>query len=163
MITRGQAGGYAAAQTLSDTILHFLTSNYGGQQYQLWVYIYFNKRGLLDAFGRAGNPTAKTKFEDFYMGFNEAAERFLMVDVGSGKEAADAKLKGRSFHPLHLQLQPVKYRDVQRISKLTSVYLKPTRSYLVVGLSPRSPNLTRNTRALFQDATTMAMLPVYAL
>ena len=29
------------------------------------------------------------------MGFNQAAERFMMVDVGSEKEAADAKIKGR--------------------------------------------------------------------
>lgn len=30
------------------------------------------------------------------MGFNQAAERFIIVDVGSGKEAADAKIKGKT-------------------------------------------------------------------
>ncbi|KAF8239047.1 hypothetical protein L208DRAFT_1429576 [Tricholoma matsutake] len=93
LISRGQAGGHTAAQMLSDTILQFLTSNYGGHQYQLWVYLFFNKRGLMDTFGRVGSWLTKTKFEDFCMGFNEAAERFLMVDVGSRKEAADAKIK----------------------------------------------------------------------
>jgi hypothetical protein len=34
------------------------------------------------------------------MGFNQAAERFMIVDVGSGKEAADAKIKGK--HPAAL-------------------------------------------------------------
>ena len=36
------------------------------------------------------------------MGFNQAAERFLVVDVGSAKEAADAKIKskGYSFIPI---------------------------------------------------------------
>lgn len=96
LIARGQAGGHAAAQMLSDSILQYLTSNYGAHQYQLWVYIFFNKRGLIEAFGRFGNVKPKAKFEEFYMGFNQAAENFLMVDVGSVKEAADAKIKGRS-------------------------------------------------------------------
>ena len=47
----------------------------------------------MDAIGRAGFWAAKQKFEDFAFGFNQAAERFVMVDVGSGKEAADAKIK----------------------------------------------------------------------
>jgi hypothetical protein len=50
----------------------------------------------MEAFGRFGNTMTKAKFEDFYIGFNQAAEKFLMVDVGSGKEAADAKIKGRN-------------------------------------------------------------------
>jgi len=35
---------------------------------------------------------AKRGFEDFCLGFNQT-ERFMMVDVGHGKEAADAKVK----------------------------------------------------------------------
>lgn len=53
-----------------------------------------NKRGLADTLGRAGFSAAKARFDDFMMGFNLAAERFIMVDVGSAKEAADAKIKG---------------------------------------------------------------------
>lgn len=87
---------------LSDSILQHLTSNYGAHQYQLWVYVFFNKRGLMEALGRFGNMMAKAKFEDFYMGFNQAAEKFLMVDVGSGKEAADAKIKGKGYPLLRL-------------------------------------------------------------
>jgi hypothetical protein len=98
LIVQGSAGGHAAAKMLSDSILQFLKVNYGGYQYQLWVYIFVNKRGLMDASGRAGNYMVKTRFEDFWMGFNQAAERFIMVDVGSGKEAADAKIKGRHLH-----------------------------------------------------------------
>jgi len=48
----------------------------------------------MDTLGRSGHPVAKAKFDDFIIGFNQAAERFLMVDVGSAKEAADAKIKG---------------------------------------------------------------------
>ena len=57
-----------------------------------------NKRGLMDTFGRVGLLSAKTKFEEFTLGFNQAAERFMMVDVGGAKEAADAKIKGER-HP----------------------------------------------------------------
>lgn len=102
LIARGQAGGHAAAQMLSDSILQYLTSNYGAHQYQLWVYIFFNKRGLIEAFGRFGNVKPKAKFEEFYMGFNQAAEKFLMVDVGSVKEAADAKIKAHLENDIRL-------------------------------------------------------------
>ena len=30
------------------------------------------------------------------IGFNQATERFMMVDVGGAKEAADAKIKGEN-------------------------------------------------------------------
>ncbi|PBK69703.1 hypothetical protein ARMSODRAFT_1018456 [Armillaria solidipes] len=93
LIAQGLAGGHVAAQKLSDSILQHLGANYGANQYQLWVYIFYNKRGLVETFGRLGLTTLKIKFDDFAMGFNQAAERFLMVDVGNGKEAADAKIK----------------------------------------------------------------------
>ncbi|KAF8076247.1 hypothetical protein FPV67DRAFT_405557 [Lyophyllum atratum] len=95
LIAQGRAGGHTAAQKLSDSILQHMSSTYGANQYQLWVYVFLNKRGLVDTFGRVGNMMAKQKFEDFMMGFNQAAERFLMVDVGDAKEAADAKIKAR--------------------------------------------------------------------
>ncbi|GLB33667.1 putative zinc finger protein [Lyophyllum shimeji] len=93
LIAQGKTGGHTAAQKLSDSILQHLSSTYGANQYQLWVYVFLNKRGLVDTFGRVGNNMAKQKFEDFMTGFNQAAERFLMVDVGDAKEAADAKIK----------------------------------------------------------------------
>lgn len=45
----------------------------------------------------------KQKFEDFVIGFNQAAERFLMVDVGTAKEAADAKIKGS--YAVHVSIE----------------------------------------------------------
>ena len=94
IISQGQPGGHVAAQKLSDAIIQQLTSTIGTNHYQLWVYIFLNKRGLMDTFGRVGLLSAKTKFEEFTLGFNQAAERFIMVDVGGAKEAADAKIKG---------------------------------------------------------------------
>jgi len=48
----------------------------------------------VDTFGRFKFVSAKANFNEFAMGFNQAAESFLMVDVGNLKEAADAKIKG---------------------------------------------------------------------
>jgi hypothetical protein len=94
LIEEGQYGGHRAAKTLSLDIGQYLSSKYAMDQFQLWVYVFFNKRGLLETFSKAGLGTLKARFDDFMVGFNQAAERFLMVDVGSGKEAADAKIKG---------------------------------------------------------------------
>ncbi|KAG5340991.1 hypothetical protein C0989_012365 [Termitomyces sp. Mn162] len=102
LISQGRVGGHAAAQKLSDYILQHLSLNFGANQYQLWVYVFLNKRGLVDTFGRVGNITVKSRFDDFVMGFNQAAERFLMVDVGDAKEAADAKIKARLEDELRL-------------------------------------------------------------
>lgn len=95
LVAQGQQGGYTAAQKLSESIIQRLISTAGDNQYQLWVYVFLNKRGLAEAFGRAGHLAAKGKFEDFIAGFNQAAGRFIMVDAGSVKEAADAKIKGK--------------------------------------------------------------------
>ncbi|KAJ7904396.1 hypothetical protein B0H14DRAFT_2662655 [Mycena olivaceomarginata] len=90
LISQGQQGGRLAARTLSDSIMQFLSANYGARPYQLW-------RGLTDTFNRVGLGSLCKTFEDFVVGFNQATERFVMVDVGSMKEAADVKLK------VHLQ------------------------------------------------------------
>lgn len=76
---------------LTENVRHFLASD---SKFHLWVYLFYNKRGLLDTFARVGHSSARLKFDDFIIGFNQAAERFLVVDVGGSKEAADAKIKG---------------------------------------------------------------------
>ncbi|KAJ6516037.1 hypothetical protein C8R45DRAFT_228768 [Mycena sanguinolenta] len=98
LISQGQQGGHHAARTLSDAIIKYLSANYGNKPYQLWVYLFYNKRGLTDTFNRVvGLGSLSKTLEEFHVGFNQATERFAMVDVGSLKEAADAKLK------VHLQ------------------------------------------------------------
>ncbi|KAJ7781390.1 hypothetical protein B0H16DRAFT_1710599 [Mycena metata] len=93
LITQGQQGGHLAARSLSDGILNFLSTNYGTKPDELWVYLFYNKRGLTDTFNRVGLCSLNKTFEDFVVGFNQAAERFIMVDAGTTKEAADVKLK----------------------------------------------------------------------
>ncbi|KAJ7742450.1 hypothetical protein DFH07DRAFT_41439 [Mycena maculata] len=93
IIAQGQHGGHLAACSLSDSITQFLSTNYGAAPYQLWVYLFYNKRGLTDTFNRVGLGSLNKAYEDFVVGFNQATERFTMVDVGSMKEAADTKLR----------------------------------------------------------------------
>ena len=48
----------------------------------------------------------KSNLENFVHGFNQAAERFVMVDIGYGKEMADAKIKGMTNHTVEHISQP---------------------------------------------------------
>ncbi|CCM01962.1 uncharacterized protein FIBRA_04035 [Fibroporia radiculosa] len=59
---------------------------------QLWLTIYCNKAGLLETL-TYNNVCSVEQFEDFVIGFNQASPLFSIVDVGIGKEAADAKVK----------------------------------------------------------------------
>jgi len=90
LIEAGRQGGHHAALTLTDSITQYLHANVGANQYQIWVYVFFNKGGLYSILPF----DVRNKLEDFIVGFNQASERFMMVDVGAGKEAADAKVKG---------------------------------------------------------------------
>lgn len=94
LTSQGRVGGLAAAQKLNQSIVDHFSETYGPNPYQLRVYVFFNKRGLMETYGRMGMGLEKYYLEDFVMGFNQAADRFLMVDVGNAKEAADAKIKG---------------------------------------------------------------------
>lgn len=103
--------------------MNFLTSTTSGTGTQtgyhhLWVYVFLSKKGLAEAFRKAGvvgvletgmgagtiwgcgkgkSMTATTNMlEDFMIGFNQAAEKFVAIDVGGAKEAADAKIKGEA-------------------------------------------------------------------
>jgi hypothetical protein len=94
LIAQGQEGGHKAASLLSEGIMKRLPNR---NSHQLWVYVFLNKRGLSDTFYRVAEQQARLKLDDFMIGFNQSTERFIMVDVGGAKEAADAKIKGL-FH-----------------------------------------------------------------
>ena len=97
LIKRGKTGGQEAAQILSENIQKYVTSKYGANAYQISIHLFLNKQGLMDALGRNVTSVVRSKFEDFLMGFNQASERFLVVDVGNAKEAADAKIKSKGY------------------------------------------------------------------
>lgn len=62
---------------------------------EIWLTIYCNKKGLTETL-IANEVCTAEQFEQFVMGFNQAAPLFSFVDAGVGKEAADSKIKGVS-------------------------------------------------------------------
>lgn len=71
------------------------------------IYVFLHKRGLIDALERAGHGAEKLSFDEFVAGFNQAGKRFIMVDVGARKEAADSKIRGTlSLILVHVPLEP---------------------------------------------------------
>lgn len=129
LITQGQEGGLEAARLLTVRVRHFLASDHGHEKFHLWVYLFYNKRGLLETFARVGLAAAKQKFDDFIIGFNQAADRFLILDVGGSKEAADAKIKGLSDVIPFLHLSCV---SPQFISKIIFAFPRPIKLFLEV-------------------------------
>ncbi|KAI0080636.1 hypothetical protein K474DRAFT_149240 [Panus rudis PR-1116 ss-1] len=88
-IARGQSGGRTVAAKLTEAIRQYLPTD----QFQLHVLFFLNKHGFLETLRKLSKEEARSNFNNFAQGFNQAAERFLMVDVGYGKEAVDAKLR----------------------------------------------------------------------
>lgn len=69
-------------------------------QFQLHVYVFHNRRGLMATLKRCGYAEAAVMFDDFVVGFNQAAERFAMIDAGELKEGSDHKMRGKSDVPV---------------------------------------------------------------
>jgi len=90
LMAMGKEGGHVAALKLTESINRYLAPN----QFQLHVYVFHNKRGLSNTLKRSGQHEASSKFEDFIVGFNQAAERFAIIDAGELKEGSDHKIRG---------------------------------------------------------------------
>lgn len=70
---------------------------------KVWVTVYLNKIGLMNTL--VSNGICNTEaFNAFLQAFNNASPWFAVVDVGSGKEAADAKIHGMGGLPCNLLL-----------------------------------------------------------
>ena len=72
--------------------------------FDLSIYVFLNKYGLLKTLLANGmlQSIERFKIDEFLTGFNQAGNRYLMVDVGAGKEVADSKLKGKAASCGHL-------------------------------------------------------------
>ena len=95
LITMGTSGGRRAAMLLTQGLTEHLASldSAAAGRGEIWLTIYCNKKGLMETLTTNQICTAE-QFEQFIMGFNQAAPLFSFVDAGIGKEAADSKIKG---------------------------------------------------------------------
>ncbi|KZV99633.1 hypothetical protein EXIGLDRAFT_724636 [Exidia glandulosa HHB12029] len=91
-LVSGQYGGRQAAQTLHRNLLESIDAEPARTHAVVCATVFCNRRGLRDTLLRAGICSAQ-QFSDFWVGFTQAVNMFQMVDVGPGKEAADAKLR----------------------------------------------------------------------
>lgn len=97
-LAQGQVGGLNAAQILVEHIREYLLKedSLSSSSYELFIYCFLHKKGLVETLAKAGYADASEHFDEFVAGFNQAGHRFLMVDVGYGKENADSKLRGKN-------------------------------------------------------------------
>jgi hypothetical protein len=87
---------------------------------QLWITVYMNKRGLAETLA-ATNHCTLDEFDEFVIGFNQSSPLYSIVDVGNGKEAADAKIKGQlSALQLLMTSHPRTCRDLPCIYTIPS-------------------------------------------
>ncbi|KAK7696426.1 hypothetical protein QCA50_001083 [Cerrena zonata] len=95
LLNRGNEGGQQAAQTLAERIRTHLREQDSIYEapFELFIYSFLNKKGLADSLTKARYISHRPLMDEFLVGFNQAGDRFLMVDVGSGKENADAKIR----------------------------------------------------------------------
>lgn len=95
LIAEGKQGGHEAASRLAKGIKNHL----GPQQFKLRVYVFHNRRGLAATLKRHGYSEAAAMFDEFVVGFNQAAERFAIIDAGELKEGSDNKIRGVPIFP----------------------------------------------------------------
>ncbi|KAF9515833.1 hypothetical protein BS47DRAFT_1327804 [Hydnum rufescens UP504] len=86
-LSLGKEGGRRAAARLTQELVTSM-----GRSAQLYTVVYFNRWGLADCL-EANDICSFRELDGYVLGFNQSSPLFSMVDVGSGKEAADSKLR----------------------------------------------------------------------
>jgi len=89
LIAKGNQGGKDAACRLTQGIKTHLEPH----EFKLHVYVFLNRHGLKETLERHGHKKAAKMFNSFILGFNQAIDRFAMIDVGHLKEASDHKIR----------------------------------------------------------------------
>ncbi|KAI0076650.1 hypothetical protein K474DRAFT_1210904 [Panus rudis PR-1116 ss-1] len=92
-LSRGHAGGQAAAQFLLSNICDYLAKCESFVPEGVSVFCFVSKNLVTDLLSGAGLATEKLMFEQFMQGFNQASPGLLMVDVGVGQETPESKIK----------------------------------------------------------------------
>lgn len=90
---------------------------------RVWLTVYCNKQGLSDTL-IANDVCTSEQFEAFFLGFNQAAPLFSIIDVGTGKEAADTKIKGQYHNSTSLAVEAFTAAIHQSISVCSLAFHK---------------------------------------
>lgn len=90
----GSAGGAKAASLLHTYIKKHVESLYPGSDLPIMVNMYTSLGGIAGKLTQLGVLRSPAAINDFVRGFNTSQDLFHIVDVGSGKERADHKIRG---------------------------------------------------------------------
>ncbi|KAG8897231.1 hypothetical protein FRB99_008350, partial [Tulasnella sp. 403] len=98
LLIKGKTGGHDAAAALRELIKEQVDqgsqNNRRISSPEIICTVYINGQGLSKTLSADINDVCTPQnFTDFIYGFNESTPLFTAVDVGSGKEAVDAKLR----------------------------------------------------------------------
>lgn len=95
LLRQGHEGGRRAAQQITKVVAEYLTSEniHILGHLSFWISIYYNRLNLISTLERHKLCTPE-QFEAFVMGFSQTSPRFLLVDVGYGKDATFSKIAG---------------------------------------------------------------------
>lgn len=107
LLTMGVEGGREAASRLRQHIAgHF------GSNTDILVHIFFNREGLGSTIKKYLGIAGPT-FNAFINGFNTASPLMSMLDVGVGKESADAKIRGACIFLVNFPVDPHYYYSAE--------------------------------------------------
>lgn len=85
----GRGGGQKAATALKAKLVAATSPDE-----QILIFVYLNRLGMTEHLLANNLLKRAHDFDDFIRGFNQASPLFHIIDVGHGKEAADAKIRG---------------------------------------------------------------------
>lgn len=95
-LKRGLLGGQEAADEFMSKIKEYVGSLESIERpHEIVVKAYANLSGLAQACVRDGRLGNLTDLTQFWVGFSRRYPQVDVVDVGSGKEEADNKIRGR--------------------------------------------------------------------
>ncbi|KAK0198428.1 hypothetical protein F5146DRAFT_90024 [Armillaria mellea] len=121
LLRQGQAGGRHAAMMLTKGLTDH-TAKVDARmsaRSRVWLTVYCNKQGLSDTL-IANDVCTSEQFEAFFLGFNQAAPLFSIIDVGTGKEAADTKIKGQyRDNPISLTFEVYSCHSLEHLRLFT--------------------------------------------
>lgn len=96
LISDGEKGGERAAAELHGQIRKHIQSLFPGSDLPIMLHMYANLGGLSGLYTRSGIITSPAQLFVFARGFNSSQDMFNLVDVGTGKEGADHKVRGNA-------------------------------------------------------------------
>lgn len=108
-VRQGLEGGKKAAYALRNAVAQ-QCETYAGEM-EISAKVVANIQGLGRAMLRDGSVYNEKDFKDFTLGFTQAKASFDFVDVGHGKERADAKIRGMSPQRGNVKTAPDQARE----------------------------------------------------